>query len=282
MPDSRISYGWIVVGAAMVIVSMGLGAMFALAVFITPIEETMRWSRSGISAIALINWLAMGVGSFLWGTLSDRVGTRIVVLVGGSLLGLGLVLSSQVDALWQLSLTFGVAVGLGAGAFYALKSLVLNMSVLVSLGILTSYLFSLGLTLLAPRQETFYEAAVMLAVFLLFGHWMEMKARRGSSDSVRKLLDLAPQRATVERNGRQEEIAAAEVLVGDVVVLKPGDKVAVDGECWTVTRPWMKAWSRARAWPSKTHPPAAREDSHPNDSTSSSSRSCFVTSAAWT
>ena len=116
------------------------------------------------------------------------------------------------------------------GAFYALKSRVLNMSVLVSLGILTSYLFSVGLTLFAPGQETFYEAAVMLAVFLLFGHWMEMKARRGSSDSVRKLLDLAPQTATVERDGRQLELAVAEVRVGDVVVLKPGDKVAVDGE----------------------------------------------------
>ena len=116
------------------------------------------------------------------------------------------------------------------GAFYALKSRVLNMSVLVSLGILTSYLFSVGLTLFAPGQETFYEAAVMLAVFLLFGHWMEMKARRGSSDSVRKLLDLAPQTATIERDGRQLELAVADVRVGDVVVLKPGDKVAVDGE----------------------------------------------------
>src|SRR6266511_706824 len=104
------------------------------------------------------------------------------------------------------------------------------MNVLVSLGILTSYLFSLGLTILAPGQETFYEAAVMLAVFLLFGHWMEMKARRGSSDSVRKLLDLAPQTATIERDGRQLELAVADVRVGDVVVLKPGDKVAVDGE----------------------------------------------------
>src|SRR4029453_7174129 len=85
------------------------------------------------------------------------------------------------------------------GAYDALRSRVLNMSVLVSLGILTSYLFSLGLTLLAPGQETFEEAAGMLAVFLLFGHWMEMKARRGSSAAVRKLLDLAPQRATVER-----------------------------------------------------------------------------------
>jgi Cu2+-exporting ATPase len=116
------------------------------------------------------------------------------------------------------------------GALYSLKSRVLNMSVLVSLGILTSYLFSLGLTFFAPGQETFYEAAVMLAVFLLFGHWMEMKARRGSSDSVRKLLDLAPQSATVERIGRQLKIPVADVLVGDVVVLKPGDKVPVDGE----------------------------------------------------
>ncbi len=116
------------------------------------------------------------------------------------------------------------------GAFYALKSRVLNMSVLVSLGILTSYLFSVGLTLFAPGQETFYEAAVMLAVFLLFGHWMEMKARRGSSDSVRKLLDLAPQTATVERDGQQVELPVAEVNVGDVVVLKPGGKVPVDGE----------------------------------------------------
>lgn len=116
------------------------------------------------------------------------------------------------------------------GAFEALRSRVLNMSVLVSLGILTSYLFSVGLTLFAPGEETFYEAAVMLAVFLLFGHWMEMKARRGSSDAVRKLLDLAPQRATVERAGQPVEVPVAEVIVGDVVILRTGDRVAVDGE----------------------------------------------------
>jgi Cu2+-exporting ATPase len=116
------------------------------------------------------------------------------------------------------------------GAYYALKSRVLNMSVLVSLGILTSYLFSVGLTLFAPGQETFYEAAVMLAVFLLFGHWMEMKARRGSSDSVRKLLDLAPKRASIEREAKVIEVPVAEVIVGDTIVLKPGDRVPVDGD----------------------------------------------------
>jgi Cu2+-exporting ATPase len=66
-------------------------------------------------------------------------------------------------------------------------------------------------------------------VFLLFGHWMEMKARRGSSDAVRALLDLTPPTATVERDGRQVEVPVAEVLVGETVVLKPGDRVPVDG-----------------------------------------------------
>jgi MFS family permease len=112
-------YGWIVIGASALITCIGVGALFSLGVFLKPIEESMGWSRTGISAIALLNWIFMGVGSFLWGTLSDRFGTRSVVLAGGALLGLGLVLSSQVQALWQLNVTFGVMVGFGVGAFYA-------------------------------------------------------------------------------------------------------------------------------------------------------------------
>jgi MFS family permease len=119
MGQPRVFYGWVVLGAAAAIVCLGMGALFSLAVFVKPIEESMGWSRTGISTIALLNWLGMGAGSFLWGFLSDRIGTRIVVLAGGSLLGLGLVLSSQVGALWQLQVTFGVMVGVGAGAFYA-------------------------------------------------------------------------------------------------------------------------------------------------------------------
>jgi Cu2+-exporting ATPase len=102
------------------------------------------------------------------------------------------------------------------------------MSVLVSLGILVSYLFSVGLTF-TVGGETFYEAAVMLATFLLFGHWMEMRARRGSSDAVRKLLELAPSEANVERDGTVVRVAASEIRAGDIVVLKPGERAAVDG-----------------------------------------------------
>jgi MFS family permease len=119
MGHRRLFYGWIVVGAAAVIVCIGMGALFSLGVFLKPMADSMGWSRGAISSVALLNWIAMGLGSFFWGALSDRLGTRGVAVAGGLLLGLGLVLSSQVRALWQLYVTFGFMVGFAVGAFYA-------------------------------------------------------------------------------------------------------------------------------------------------------------------
>jgi MFS family permease len=116
--DGRLFYGWVVLGAAFAIITLAIGTLFSLGVFLKPIEEAMGWSRSGISAIAWLNWVIVGLGSFVAGSLSDRFGTRVVVLAGGGVLGLGLVLSSQVTALWQFYLTFGVLVGSGVSAFY--------------------------------------------------------------------------------------------------------------------------------------------------------------------
>lgn len=118
MPSPRLFYGWIVLGAASLIITMAIGTLFSLGVFLKPIEDGMNWSRGAIGGVALLSWLIVGLGSFVSGFLSDRVGTRAVVLVGGTLLGLGLVLSSQVTALWQFYLTFGLLVGAGVSAFY--------------------------------------------------------------------------------------------------------------------------------------------------------------------
>jgi MFS family permease len=115
----RVFYGWIVVAASAAIICIGMGSLFSLGVFLQPMADSMGWSRGAISSVALLNWIAMGLGSFVWGALSDRIGTRAVAVAGGLLLGLGLVLSSQVQALWQLNVTFGVMVGFAVGAFYA-------------------------------------------------------------------------------------------------------------------------------------------------------------------
>ena len=116
--SDRSSYGWVVLASAFVIITMAVGTLFSLAIFLKPLEDSMGWARSSVSAIALLNWIAMGLGSFLAGYLSDRFGARPVVLGGGVLLGAGLILSGRVEALWQFYVTFGVLVGFGVSCFY--------------------------------------------------------------------------------------------------------------------------------------------------------------------
>jgi MFS family permease len=115
----KIFYGWVIVAAGIVMTCVGIGSMLSLGVFLQPMSEAMGWSRTGISLAALLNFLCMGVGSFVWGALSDRFGTRVVVLAGGILLGAGLVGASQAATLGQFQLLFGVVVGVAAGSFYA-------------------------------------------------------------------------------------------------------------------------------------------------------------------
>jgi len=114
------------------------------------------------------------------------------------------------------------------GTYYSLKARKLNMSVLIATGVLAAYLFSVLLTIIGGN-ETFYEAAALLVTFVLFGHWMEMKSRRGTSDALRALFDLVPPQAKVIREGKEITIPSAEIIHDDAVVLRPGDKIPVDG-----------------------------------------------------
>ena len=114
-------------------------------------------------------------------------------------------------------------------AVRALRNGILNMAVLVLLSVGTGYLFSVGSTFLFEGQQ-FYEASAVLLVFILLGHWLEMRARAGASEAIRKLMDLAPPMATVLRDGKEVELPTAEVLVDDIVLIRPGNKIPVDGE----------------------------------------------------
>jgi len=114
-------------------------------------------------------------------------------------------------------------------AWRALRNGVLNMAVLVVLSVGTGYAFSVGSTFFFGGVQ-FYEAVAVLLVFILLGHWLEMRARAGANDAIRALMDLAPPMANVLRDGRERQIPTAEVAAGDIVIVRPGDKVAVDGE----------------------------------------------------
>jgi Cu2+-exporting ATPase len=115
-----------------------------------------------------------------------------------------------------------------SAAWRALRLGQANMMTLIALGILVSYLYSVGATFLFAG-EVFYEAAAMLTSFSLAGHWMEMRSRFATGRAVEALLKLAPATARVRRGGVEAEIPLDQVAVGDEIVVRPGDRVPVDG-----------------------------------------------------
>jgi MFS family permease len=113
------SYRWAIVAIGALMTCVALGVMFSLAVFLDPLAKDTGWSRAGISAAMTLNFLVMGAGAFGWGALSDRFGTRVVVLIGAVLLGLAMWLASRAESLLQFQLTYGILIGLAASTFFA-------------------------------------------------------------------------------------------------------------------------------------------------------------------
>ena len=114
-------------------------------------------------------------------------------------------------------------------AWRALKTRTLGMAMLVVLSVGTGYLFSIGTTFFFKGGGQFFEAVAMLLVFVLLGHWLEMRARAGASSAIKALMKLAPAKASVLRKGVEIEIPTAEVVAGEIIVMRPGGKIPVDG-----------------------------------------------------
>ena len=156
-----------------------------------------------------------------------------IVVITGHVPGLPMLVHPPLSNWIALVLTTPVVFWSGwiflSGTVTALRSRKLDMSVLIATGVLAAYLSSVYLTIIG-YPTAYFEAAAMLVTFVLFGHWMEMKSRRGTSDALRALFDLVPPTARVIRDGREQELPTSEVVVGDVLRLLPGEKVPVDGE----------------------------------------------------
>ena len=114
-------------------------------------------------------------------------------------------------------------------AWRQLKKGTLGMAALIVLSVGTGYLFSVATTFFFKEGGQFFEAAAVLLVFILLGHWLEMRARAGASSAIQALMKLAPAKASVIRSGAEIEIPTAEVVAGEIVVIRPGGKIPVDG-----------------------------------------------------
>jgi Cu+-exporting ATPase len=151
----------------------------------------------------------------------------------------------------ELALTtpvlFWAGRGFFTGAWAAARHRVADMNTLVSVGTLSAYLYSVVATVapqwlavgsgsaepahgMAPTAAVYYEVAAIIVTLILMGRLLEARARSKTSGAIRALIGLQPKMARVERNGLEQDIPVADVLVGDVILVRPGEKVPVDGE----------------------------------------------------
>jgi MFS family permease len=116
---SNAVYRWIIVAAGGLLGCVAMGAMFSLPVMLLPMAKATGWSVTGVSTAMTIGFLTMAVGGMAWGSLSDRIGPRRVVLIGALVLAASLALASRTSSLLAFQIVFGVGVGGAASAIFA-------------------------------------------------------------------------------------------------------------------------------------------------------------------
>ena len=124
---------------------------------------------------------------------------------------------------------FIIGYGIYKSAFGALKNKAANMDTLIALGTSAAYFYSVYVIFFQPMGEQYFEAAAILITFVILGRYLEAIAKGKTSEAIKKLMNLSPKIATVIRNGKEVKIKVDDVVVGDIVIVKPGEKIPVDG-----------------------------------------------------
>jgi len=190
----------------------------------TDLQEGAAGRSAGPAARALPDWWPVAVSALLTAPL--------LVPMAGLALGAHWTLPGWL----QLALATPVQFWLGA-RFYragwkAVKALSGNMDLLVALGTSAAYGLSVYQLLAgaAGVHDLYFETAAALITFILLGKWLEARAKRQTTEAIRALNALRPDRALVRRDGKDVDVPLASVAVGDLVVVRPGERVPVDGE----------------------------------------------------
>ncbi len=159
------------------------------------------------------------------------IGTVLLILQYGRYVGLPEI---QYNSLIQFVLATPVMFYSGksmfSAAIRAVRHGTLNMDVMYSMGVGSAYVASIFSTAgVLPEEYLFYETAVLLLAFLLLGRTLEAIAKGRTSEAIKKLVGLQAKTATIVRDGEEIEVPVEDVVVGDVVIVKPGEKIPVDG-----------------------------------------------------
>jgi len=124
---------------------------------------------------------------------------------------------------------FIVGYGIYKSAFGALKNKTANMDTLIAIGTSAAYFYSVYVVFFQPMGDQYFEAAAVLITFVMLGRYLEAIAKGKTSEAIKKLMNLSPKIATVIRNKKEMKIPVDEVVVGDIILVKPGEKIPVDG-----------------------------------------------------
>lgn len=146
---------------------------------------------------------------------------------------IGYALSSSFALSVVLAVAASIVILYGGLVFYkgsirSFKMHTLDMNVLVSIALLAGYLYSIATTFLFKAPDFYWEIST-LATFILFGHWMEMRAQRNASGALKELVKLIPPTANLIKDGDITEVPTSELKVDDLVLVRPGEKVPIDG-----------------------------------------------------
>ncbi len=139
----------------------------------------------------------------------------------------------RISPLVQLALATPVQFWAGSrfyrAAWGALKAFSGNMDTLVAMGTSAAYGLSLYNTIIGAGGDLYYEAGAAVITLILLGKWLESRAKRGTTAAIRALMNLRPETARVLRDGKEVEVPASAVASGDLVVIRPGERLPVDG-----------------------------------------------------
>jgi Cu+-exporting ATPase len=141
------------------------------------------------------------------------------------------IIPNQAYVIWALATPVQFVVGYRfyKGAWAALKNKTSNMDTLIALGTSAAYFYSVFLVLSNPGGHNYFEAASMLITLVMLGRFLEAVAMGKTNESIKKLMGLSPKIAVVKRKGKELSIPIDDVRVGDIVMVKPGEKIPVDG-----------------------------------------------------